>query len=909
MTSNYEFNSNDDHLRYLLDQRAARADLHGHFPSQSDFSDSPSLYSHNQFSPQPYGRSDVGAGASSSYSPYVTSPTQYSYSSEPRSPVSDRERLNFPEASSLDLDDDPPRSSYDYSTAHEDLDSSTVEEDERFADADEGDSEGNRISTYGPKMRFHSRAPWELDEDGEEDTKRGKKKADKSSSKADSQKKAWALGTRHNPERRPSVDSARSHGGKPKQSFDTVSSITSTGGALLALAQASMSSTSLAMAPSPQSSFRDKLSLPRLRSRTTSSTKAPSLDNHNRPGSPNFSTHSTHPSPISRLRATSPTDSIYTQNSFRPSLSGPPSPHTPQHQSTYRHPYANPDFAREPSLDDLHQQHHDDFSASPAIGRSNSSTTLTDSNSLGSNSHFTSSTTVTLTPVTSLSSVQSKMDSGSRAAIQNRGISSPAHVSRGLPKTAIGSPVVGNSLNAKNDAKLVSGGLTGWGESGNSSIKLISLQEAQAQARERSRTATTSNATSSVASPQVRSMDWDPLPSPGSQPGNSWPRLRSQSAGSTKNRNLAMSSTTDLAHPVPVPPLPSEMSLQQVDQPAVPQKTVVRKKSGFMRLFNGKERSSALPPVPPLSINPVPPSLHITPSPASPIAAARKGVTHRVPVPSITPSLLDPPNSATSNSSSESRSDHGQNSLSSHKDHPKKNPYGLSIITSSSSGSQSSKTELHPDMTRSVMTPTTGTDSNMNSSISSSAPPSAENFVGLSLRPVSTIFSHNFADQFAARSSADQNRPSLDADHGTPTTATTIVSPLSPAFPNKFDGRSSDEKGPPVGIAAQQEDQSAVIQALQDQILSARRAWQRQIWELEGQVRDLKQEVEDLRSIDKDSPYCAACGRGGIGRPGTEHSNNGIRPEELAKAGVKVGGVVNRPRARTGVGSRFASGT
>lgn len=87
----------------------------------------------------------------------------------------------------------------------------------------------------------------------------------------------------------------------------------------------------------------------------------------------------------------------------------------------------------------------------------------------------------------------------------------------------------------------------------------------------------------------------------------------------------------------------------------------------------------------------------------------------------------------------------------------------------------------------------------------------------------------------------------------------------------------------------------------------ARRAWQRQIWELEGQVRDLKAEVEEFRSAENAREYCMACGRGNIGRPPTEVID--VSVEDLKKAGVKVGGIVNRPRARTGLGSRFASGT
>ena len=100
------------------------------------------------------------------------------------------------------------------------------------------------------------------------------------------------------------------------------------------------------------------------------------------------------------------------------------------------------------------------------------------------------------------------------------------------------------------------------------------------------------------------------------------------------------------------------------------------------------------------------------------------------------------------------------------------------------------------------------------------------------------------------------------------------------------------------------EDQSSVIRTLQEQIVTARKTWQHQLWELEGQVRDLKAELDELRASDGGQEYCATCGRGTPAASGA-----GLRLEDLKKAGVKVGGVVNRPRARTGVGSRFASGT
>jgi len=98
-------------------------------------------------------------------------------------------------------------------------------------------------------------------------------------------------------------------------------------------------------------------------------------------------------------------------------------------------------------------------------------------------------------------------------------------------------------------------------------------------------------------------------------------------------------------------------------------------------------------------------------------------------------------------------------------------------------------------------------------------------------------------------------------------------------------------------VSVGSEDQSTVIQALQDQIVSAKKVWQQHSWELECQVRDLKAELEDLRSAR--SGKCETCG-----------SENDVATEERKDSEhPKKRGVVNRPRARTGVGAaRFAGG-
>jgi len=81
-------------------------------------------------------------------------------------------------------------------------------------------------------------------------------------------------------------------------------------------------------------------------------------------------------------------------------------------------------------------------------------------------------------------------------------------------------------------------------------------------------------------------------------------------------------------------------------------------------------------------------------------------------------------------------------------------------------------------------------------------------------------------------------------------------------------------------------DQSTA-KSLQEQLISARATWQRKVWELEGQVRDLKAELEEVKGRNGDE-YCDTCGRG----------------KKLPPAS-SGGGVVNRPRARTATSTRF----
>jgi hypothetical protein len=121
----------DDYARQQCEQRPASADLHARF-STSDLSDSTSEYNHSLFS------ANRGEPPSPTSAHYLAS-----HGHIPPISIADRERLNDPSCSSLDFNDasdvSPPTSLCD-------------------------DSDQLSISSLGPKMRFHSRAPWEMED-------------------------------------------------------------------------------------------------------------------------------------------------------------------------------------------------------------------------------------------------------------------------------------------------------------------------------------------------------------------------------------------------------------------------------------------------------------------------------------------------------------------------------------------------------------------------------------------------------------------------------------------------------------------------------------------------------------------------------------------------------------------------
>ena len=136
----------EDNLHRLLDHqhRAARADIRHHtrFPSLTEFSDSPSIYSHPHFSPRP---------------PHLdSSPPQFDFAIPPQ-----HARPSFDAVMSLasstsnthDLDTDCSSPTTDIRLERSPTPESIDPEDEE-----------PRMSFLGPTMRFHSPAPWETED-------------------------------------------------------------------------------------------------------------------------------------------------------------------------------------------------------------------------------------------------------------------------------------------------------------------------------------------------------------------------------------------------------------------------------------------------------------------------------------------------------------------------------------------------------------------------------------------------------------------------------------------------------------------------------------------------------------------------------------------------------------------------
>lgn len=168
---------NNDRIRQLNQRHASNSNpCHSRFPSVSDVSDSPSVYSSSPFTPHPFDK--------------VEQPTQ-------TPTFDDRDQLE--EHSTFDTSDDPRTS---YATAR-----TTHETEDTYGSRDglsltEDDEPENRMSVLGIKMRFHSKAPWEAGGEDIPEEEPERNSGDRPASRSKRSIKGFAV--------RPSIDSSRS---------------------------------------------------------------------------------------------------------------------------------------------------------------------------------------------------------------------------------------------------------------------------------------------------------------------------------------------------------------------------------------------------------------------------------------------------------------------------------------------------------------------------------------------------------------------------------------------------------------------------------------------------------------------------------------------------------------------------
>jgi hypothetical protein len=445
-------------------------------------------------------------------------------------------------------------------------------------------------------------------------------------------------------------------------------------------------------------------------------------------------------------------------------------------------------------------------------------------------------------------------------------------------------------------------GLPGLGDPPSSpAFSLISLEEARAQ---RLRSATVQSAMSSRA--EITPVSFpepgkDTAGTPGSDHSHpsissTRPRGRSISAGA-KGTKSALQHIVG-GHSPPQPERrdsePSATQQPQMHDGGVPIRQLKHKKSGFMRLFNGKEQKdrekerdrSPPPPVPALSET---------------YTASRlpKATSQRVPVPTLPPMPLDPSPELHSNSGRHSSGLDSSILTTSNISSVSKRALPPLTINNSSRVSPAPALELSASssqLNRTTPTSRLGAQTTGSHALGpQSAPAHTGDFPTLSLRPVSALFSAHFAEHIVRTGSPSS--PEGDGDGSNSISTGFSPGPLTPGSSL----RSIHEK-PDISINS--EDQSVTIRALQDQMVSSKKAWQQQIWELEEQVRDLKAEVEDLQAENGKS-YCDVCGRGARGRTvsGSNHQQRDGSNER------KKVGMINRPRPSTGaIGtSRFGN--
>lgn len=539
-----------------------------------------------------------------------------------------------------------------------------------------------------------------------------------------------------------------------------------------------------------------------------------------------------------------------------------PLPPKRQSHDKFVHPYANPDLVvpYTPSPETVPSHH-------PTLGDvsgSDSNTTVTDSTSTRSAAFS------VISNETSTTSLASRDLPHGNPRVNGKEISSPVSVlcqgdvgyvdrdtrflSLHPPPTGFDGPHRGNPRSP--------------------TVTLISLQEAQARERFRNNTVHVT-----VARSKTRFPISDDIPE--TTEDQTEEMHTTGILACTRTRSTSIGTRHNI---IPFPPPQSETreeSAISASTSAVPRRALKHKKSGIMWLFSGRnsegerERSPSQP-IPPLADGYTEQNLQIHGA-----GKTSKTTLTKTSKSSFSPPLSSVASDATlaSTSSAPSSGDGPDGKAPSSR---RRQPPSLSIVTRTSDHSILTSLAEQRSPTGLNFTPP------LSLTVPQSAPPGSTDFSGLKLRPVSTSFSSHFAG-FVAGAVEE-----LQHDVHTPSSAASSGTALSPFTPIST-RRSDDASAAAIETPG---EEYLTIEELQDQLVSAKKAWQLQISELRGQIRDLTSELEDLRVVDHQG-YCDVCGRG---EPQRRHAS--LLDEQQPK---KVG-VVNRPRARTGDTARFASG-
>ena len=381
-------------------------------------------------------------------------------------------------------------------------------------------------------------------------------------------------------------------------------------------------------------------------------------------------------------------------------------------------------------------------------------------------------------------------------------------------------------------------------------------------------------------------------------------------------------------------------------------KSLKHKKSGFMRLFSNTKGYEKEPTPPPPSV----PSLPQSEASALTSKHIPKPSSHRIPVPRISPSLLEA--ARFEDAYQPGASDVIDISWSSTTSPKRSLPHNLSISTGSS------PLQLSPQVTK-------------DESPQQPVPPDVNDCPSLKLRPISTLFSAHFGDHIdvtkltfdgesiepketrdepvARRRENERFRldslASISVSSGPSTSAASSrsnLSPLAPSFTSTIpttpitggivsptsgsstagpiwnpdheyvlvdDRLNMDTQSIPPSlssnassssIATKERDMQATttIKVLQEHLDNTNKMWQKRVRELENEIKSLKNELAGVK-LQKHNGGCEKCGNK---TPPVPPLPSKSQQYQLLKNEGGVGRVMNRPRVKTGSSGRFVNG-